>query len=81
LANDRVVRVWLEINILGVHDARLHVSEARFCRRVARQLEHADRNIRGQHAAGCSNALSGQDSLIARAGGYVEDPTASSNLG
>ena len=81
MAYDRVEGVCVEINVLGVHDARLDVGESRLSRRIGRQLEHAVRNVGGQDVAGRPNAFSRRQSLVPRAGRHVEYPAAGPNLG
>jgi hypothetical protein len=47
LAYDRIEGVCVEVDVLGVHDARVDVRETRFSRRLGGQLEHAGRNVGG----------------------------------
>jgi hypothetical protein len=81
LAYDRVEGICVEIDVLSVYNPRLDVGKTRFPRGIGRQLEHAGRNVGGQHVAGGPNALRRHDGLIPRAGRHVEYPATGLNLG
>src|SRR4030095_6832121 len=71
--DDRVERVFVEINVLRIHDADLDVHETRLPCRIGCELEHAGRNVRGQYITRRSNASSSHKRLVPCAGRHVEN--------
>ena len=71
-AHGRVKTGFVERQVLGVADPRLHLRQPGLMRILAGELQNSRGNVGGQHPAAVSHPVGNVQRLVARAGGNVE---------
>jgi hypothetical protein len=71
-----IERLCFHVQLLSIHHLGRDVAQASLLRRFGGNLQHLSRDVGGQHRAYRPDAFSGQDGLLSRACGHIEDLTA-----